>query len=403
LPTRFTPLTLFILARFRSLVFQLSFILLWIGFTPANAQVDDDTLHVDLVFCLDLSASTNGLIEHIREHLWDYTYLFDQCTPKPQYRIGFVAFSRPSFKKENQYVKVVNDLTTDLDLISNNMFDLIPEVEKGDQYVGAALQTCLRNISWTKHTNSLKIVFIAGNGMINLGEADALAAAAKLVQSNISVFPIYCANRTIPQELRSWNELAVASNQTLQTLSLNNHYYERVNPLLIDKLRKLNKKLNATYLYYDNDGKARWKILDKEDFNIFLENAEGLRYRSIFKLSPYYADVHYNWDLVDLSLQKKIDWNRFDHKQFSDTMKFMDDNELNAYLIFKKYERKKYQTLISKLLEEIELDAEKNFPQRDKLMRTFDTITIQILEDQLKIRDIALKRSLIHAVLPNKP
>ena len=124
---------------------------------------------VDVVFCLDLSSSANGLIDHLRNHIWDYWYFFSRCQPAPNYRIGVVAYSRFSYGKSTGYSKLIKDLGTDFEPLSNILYKIPSRIEKGDQYVGAALSTCLKKISWSKDPNAIKIIFLVGNGDVTLG------------------------------------------------------------------------------------------------------------------------------------------------------------------------------------------------------------------------------------------
>src|SRR5258706_13790105 len=43
---------------------------------------------IDIVFCVDLSGSTNGIIEHLRNNLWNFIHELDQLKPVPDYGIG---------------------------------------------------------------------------------------------------------------------------------------------------------------------------------------------------------------------------------------------------------------------------------------------------------------------------
>lgn len=81
-----------------------------------KSVVKTSRLHpLDIVFCLDLSGSTNGLVDDVREELWTIINQVHAFDPAPELRIGIIGFSRPSFGKENAYVKVLSDLTTDFD------------------------------------------------------------------------------------------------------------------------------------------------------------------------------------------------------------------------------------------------------------------------------------------------
>ena len=108
---------------------------------PAAAQQKTGQA-VDIVFCLDLSSSANGLIDQMRNLLWDYWYFLWRCQPVPNYRISVVAYSRFSYGKKTGYVKVLKDLSTDFELLSAILYKIPSRIEKGDQYVGSALNMC---------------------------------------------------------------------------------------------------------------------------------------------------------------------------------------------------------------------------------------------------------------------
>ena len=77
---------------------------------------------LDIVFCIDLSGSTNGLIDDVREQLWMIINQAHELEPVPDLRIGIIGFSRPSFGKEKAYVKVLANLTNDFDSLAFELF-----------------------------------------------------------------------------------------------------------------------------------------------------------------------------------------------------------------------------------------------------------------------------------------
>jgi hypothetical protein len=278
------------------------FLILLLSITTAGVYCSppEAARRVEVVFCLDMSASTNGLIDRFRDHLWDYTYFFSTCSPVPEYRIGVVGFSRPTFKRENGYVKVLKDLTTDMESLSKEMFDLKSSIEKGDQFVGHALIACAKDISWSKDSSVIKVLFVVGNGLVTLGGTDFRNAAAELQSMGVVVNTLYCSNRTFnKRELGGWADIAEIGKGKFTTFSVASHYYgdPGVN---INQLRALNDSLNKTYLYYGPNGKEHWEIMTEQDRKIYNANAEGYLYRCLFKISPLYQKKNTTWDLIDL-------------------------------------------------------------------------------------------------------
>src|SRR5688572_1167210 len=164
---------------------------------------------IDVVFCLDLSGSTNGLLDDVREKIWEIVNQVNSYRPAPEFRIGVIGFSRPSFKQENSYVKVLQQLTTDYDLLNFELYKLKPSIEKGDQIVGAAITASVRNMNWSGDNDALKIVYLVGNGMVNAGGNDYRAACELAVKKGIIINTLYCRTRNnVEKELPGWREIA---------------------------------------------------------------------------------------------------------------------------------------------------------------------------------------------------
>src|ERR1035438_8087943 len=95
---------------------------------------------IDIVICLDLSASTNGMIDRFRESYWNILNEINKLSPTPQIRIGIVAGGRNSYGKENYYVKQLSDLTDDFDALYEGMSKIRTKIEGCDTYVGKEME-----------------------------------------------------------------------------------------------------------------------------------------------------------------------------------------------------------------------------------------------------------------------
>jgi hypothetical protein len=348
------------------------------------------TSSVDVVFCIDLSASTNGILDRFRDHLWDYVHLFDQCSPTAEFRIGFVAFSRPSYKRENSYVKVIRDLSSDFESLSHDLLQIKSTIEKGDQFVGAALSVCAKNISWSKDSNSLKVVFIIGNGKANTGEIHLEDATEELTSRGVIVNAIYCLEPAAAYDKRGWEKIAEAGNGKFSAIQVKNVYYESLHGFDIDKFHSLNRKFNDTYLYYGKSGFSKWKLQCMEDDQMYTRNTEGYRYRAEFKMSNRYQQKNSEWDLVDLHMKDPAFIFRADKLTMPDTMKNMSWEDLRAYVIFNKYQRKLLAKKMKQMLEEKSRKDIEEGRVIEKTMGTLDVISINILKDLMIQRGFEL-------------
>ncbi len=338
---------------------------------------------VDIVFCLDLSSSANGLVDQMRNHIWDYWYFLSRCQPALDYRISVVAYSRFSYGRKNGYVKVMKDLSTDFELLSAILYKIPSRIEKGDQYVGSALNMCLRKLSWSKDPNALKIIFVVGNGDVKLGSDDIDRATEKLVAQGVVVNTVYC---TVPGErkaIRGWSRLAELGNGKMAVISLRNRYFDRLNGFDLQRFRALNRKFNNTYLHYGEGGYKRWKIMLNEDNHIFITNTEGYRYRSLYKISEDYQKKNFSWDLVDLYYKNSVGFMDADRKLMNDSCKRMSSERLKAYIVYKKYERKKLSAMLADMIAEKELKDRIDGKVMEKGMATFDIVTMHLIRDLL--------------------
>ena len=364
----------------KSIIFFLLFLIIK---TESIAQ-EKTNQSIDVVFCLDLSNSSNGLIDQFRNHLWDYWNFFKHCQPQPEFRIGVVTYARFSYGKANGYSKVQKDLGTDFEMLSNILYKIPSKIEKGDQYVGAALNTCLKKISWSTDPNTKKIIFLVGNGDVYTGRIDVNEVLKKLSKQNIIVHTTYCIAPGERKAIIGWQKIAQAGGGKISTVSLRRHNFDKLNGFDLQNFRLLNRKFNNTYLYYGKGGKLRRRILQVEDNHIYVTNTEGFRFRSMYKISDDYQNKNYSWDLVDLYHKDPLAFLDIDRQLLNDSCKKMSDEQIKEYIIYKKYERKKLSSLISEMLLAKDKKDKETGANSIRKFNTFDRISIQTIKDLLK-------------------
>lgn len=186
-----------------------------------KSKNDTTSNELEIVFCFDLSGSTNGLIEDFRDHFWYITNQLNAMNPRPTLRMGLVGFSRPSFGKNNSYIKVLSDITADLDAISAVAFTLRRSIEKGDQFVVPAIQTCL-GLNWSKSSAVKQMIIIVGNGMANTNGADYTKIAENAAQKEITIHTLYVSgggNKI--KEFPVWRRIADLSGGLTTEITVN--------------------------------------------------------------------------------------------------------------------------------------------------------------------------------------
>lgn len=267
----------------------------------AQEQPVEKSRQVDVVFTLDLSGSTNGLVDNIRDKMWDVINQWKMFSPTPKLRIGIVGFSRMSFTSGSGYVKILCDLTDDYDLVSHSLFNLSRSVENGYQFIGAAIDETVNNMDWSESKSSLKIVYLIGNGKVNLGMIDFRKGCEIAQQKNILINTIYC-NKTIrdnrAKDISGWAEIAAKTGGEQYDT-----YVNKRAPLLkvntnLALLTAYKDSLNATYLPYGKTGSDRFKLMKEADDNASLIYSSYLYSRLKYKLSGEYRMKQFLWDIV---------------------------------------------------------------------------------------------------------
>ena len=324
---------------------------------------------IDVVFCLDLSGSTNGLLDDVREKLWEIVNQVNSYRPAPEFRIGVIGFSRPSFGAKFSYVKVLQPLTTDFDLLNFELYKLKPSVEKGDQIVGEALKTAIRNMNWSGESDALKVIYLVGNGMVNAGGDNYREACEQATRKNIVINTVYCRTRNnVDKELPGWREIARLAGGEQFDIRI----HKRA-PLVITspntiEFRELAGRLSETYIYYGANGNERYKMMASVDNHARLANEMTFESRLFYKISDRYQFHQQYWDLVDYLKMSNSDFADLEMKYLNDSLKFkspadvreitsqMKDKRSRLVMELRKHMPYDRQAYINKRMEDRDID-----------------------------------------------
>lgn len=255
---------------------------------------------LDIVFCLDLSGSTNGLLNDLRDHLWMIINQANNMEPKPSLRMGVVGFSRPSFGKENAYVKVLVPLTSNFDFLAEELYKLKPSIEKGDQIVAAALRASVNDMHWSERTDAVKLVFLVGNGMVSGTDHEYVRFCEQAREKNIVVHPIYVMkSANWFKELPGWRRIATMTGGMQTEVTINKPDNMQVFVSVKKDLTELNNRINATYSWAGVDSSVcRRSLIAADSGAMYADNIDVFLNRLYYKSGEEYASVFADCDLV---------------------------------------------------------------------------------------------------------
>lgn len=304
---------------------------------------------IDIVFILDVSSSTGGILESIQDNFWAINNEIARLKPLADYRIGIVGMGRPSFKPDNNYVAVISDLTDDVDFAAGELFQFKDLRAKGKVNIGDGIHTAVKDLNWSKDPNAIKLAFLVGNGAVDNGY-NINKACAQSVESGITVHMLYLQTYVSTRELPVWKNLADTCHGTYNLITLQQKsriVFEKNydNDLLLEAINMM----NSTYVYYGKKGKERAKTRDELDYRASLVDDMTAEARGFFKATDLYQGKNSSWDLVDLSMKKSIDYTTINRAYLPEEIKEMSPTELKQYVEEKRYERQEYVTIIKML------------------------------------------------------
>jgi hypothetical protein len=208
--------------------------------------------------------------------------------------VGLVSYGNQGYSADAGWVRVDSDLSTDLDTLYSKLFAL--RTNGGDEYVARAVRDATRQLSWDQRSDTLKILFVAGNEPANQDPQVSLASAlGEARQRGILVNTIYCGS-TSATESAGWREVASLGHGEFAAIDQSRSVVEVAAPQDTE-LARLGRELNRTYLSYGADGGARAANQAAQDENAIAASPQAAAGRAVAKASSVYRNE--SWDVVD--------------------------------------------------------------------------------------------------------
>jgi len=271
--------------------------------TLSLAYGQQDTLElknrnrIQVALLLDNSNSMEGLVNQARSQLWkmvDELSTAQKDSVAPLIEIALYEYGKSRLPAEDGFVRQVTPLTTDMDWVSKELFDLT--ISGSLEFCGWAIQSASEDLVWSTNPNDLKIIIIAGNEAFYQGDVPFRESCGKADAKGIIVNTIFCGGyKKGIREL--WKEGADIAKGSYMSINQEEKVYHYDTPF--DKeIIALNEKLNQTYLPYGPKGKENLERLNLQDKNALSFGNANMRTRIIIKTKEAY--YHGSWDLVDI-------------------------------------------------------------------------------------------------------
>lgn len=325
-------------------------ILVGSGWT-ARAAEQAPAKNIDLVICLDVSGSMEGLLAAAKGRLWDVVNDLAKIQPTPNLRVALYSYGSKSYEAKAGWVRKEVDLTSDLDAIYQKL-NALAIVYAGpgnsNEYVARVCRDAIEKQSWADDKDALRVIFVCGNEPVNQDpDVDLKTVADKAVAKNIFINSIFCGPANDP-DAPGWRDFASKAKGTFASIDTNRQPVVIHTPF--DKeLAELSSKLSQTYIAYGALGKERAANQLAQDQNAAkAPGAAAARAES--KATGLYRNEA--WDLVDrLKNDAKFDVKKVPVEELCDEMKKMTPAEREAHIKKKLAEREAMQKQIAELSE----------------------------------------------------
>ncbi len=320
---------------------------------PAKLAKPEAGKPVDLVICLDVSGSMNGLLDSARLKVWDVVNELAKMKPTPVLRVAVYSYGGQGadYPVAGGYVRKEIDLTTDLDAVYEKLTAL--KISGHIEYVTGVSKAALTEQKWSDEKGALKLVFVCGNEEADQDKANTAADVGKLAKDKgVILNTIYCGPGT-DTLAAGWKTVAELGGGKFTYIDMNKASQVVIATPFDKELVELSTKLNTTYVAYGKEGAKKVELQKTADDKAKdaapgaggVASAAG---RAEAKGGSQYRNS--TWDLLDrMKDDPKFDLKSLKDDEMCDEMKKLKPEEREGYLKKKAEERAAIQKQIAEL------------------------------------------------------
>lgn len=347
--------------------------------TPTHVTIPHAPPRVELVFALDTTGSMSGLIDGAKRKIWSIAQFIAEGQPKPDVRIGLVAYRDIG----DAYVTRFYDLSDDLDTV----FEHLSSFEAGGggdtpEHVSKALYDAVYKTSWTADQSALKQIYLVGDAPPHTDYSDGYdykKISKHAHELGIHINTIRCGSD--PETAMVWNQIASAAAGEFASIDQSGGVRVAATPF-DGEMQRLNAALVGTAIGY---GRGRAEVTRK------VAAATTMSAPAAADRAGYYGvkggAVGGEGDLVDDFENGKAKPRDLKAEELPPEMAAMDESKREAFVKEKVAERNKIQAEINTVAKHRQEWLKKN--AKDKT-DAFDVQVEGALKKQAKSIGLAL-------------
>ena len=380
----FKPATIFFLLISTAAILALT--------KPAKKPVAKAVPKIQAAILLDVSNSMDGLIEQAKAQLWNMVSTMGKAKCDgdvlPQIEIALYEYGRSSNDAKQGYVKQVNSFITNLDSLSENLFNLT--TNGGDEYCGHVIYSSINELKWDVAPENYKVIFIAGNEDFLQGDVQYIKACNEAKLKGVIVNTIYCGDKM--QGIREhWNLNAECGSGSYTNINQDAKMEEIPTPY-DSMIYVMNDKLNGTYLAYGYAGySSSMKQAKMDGLNSTMSKSAGIKRVAAKSNSQVYKNGE--WDLVDKVAYDSIGFVNMSKEQLPDSLRNKTKDEIKKIVEEKSKQRASVQQEIITLNKQrdVYIAAEKAKRANSKNEQTLETEVEKIIKAQARKHNMKIE------------
>lgn len=284
---------------------------------------------IQVALLLDTSSSMSGLIEQTKSQLWNMVNELSTARKfgkAPNIELALYEYGNSRLSGTNGYIRRITEFTTDLDQVSAELFALT--TNGGSEHCGQVIKAAHDELEWSKASDDLRLVFIAGNEAFTQGPVNYEDACKSAIQAGIVVNTIFCGGHEsgISGLWKAGADLADGKYMSIN----HNQQVVHIETPFDTTLNNLNRKLNTTYIGYGSLGATNVARQQTQDVNARQYGATNLASRAVTKASANYRNS--SWDLVDAFVDNKKVLDEVKKEQLPANMQKMNRSQQVEYI-----------------------------------------------------------------------
>ena len=289
----------------------------------------ENAAEIQLAILFDTGDTMAPVIEQAQAQIWQIVNeisTYRLYGKDPELQIALYEYGNGNVDLSQDYLRMLQPMTTDLDSVSEGIFSLYPE--DAPSYCGAVIQDAVDNLDWSAAADSIKIIFIAGQGAFDLGPVDYRSACRAAAELDIMVYMLYCGE---PDDdgAAGWELAAKTTGITFQVVSAN--FTDDILEAPQDqRISELGVNLNNTYIPYGFDGQLALNNQLVQDENADNVSPQASILRILAKSAPQYRNP--KWDLVDAVTTGLVDIGALDNAALPEKLQKMMPQQRQAYV-----------------------------------------------------------------------